>query len=119
MPAPGNGIAMTRTHVALDVKNRTGFDYRWEYNIVAGVHGLAGQPLSNLHVVAHGEMHQPGHAMRTVPVVFRSQGDGTYTGKLAFYMPGNWFVVVAVDGGNVRPSLSSFAVFLDPNDKLL
>lgn len=117
MPPPGDGVATARTRVAVDVKNRTGFDYRCEYNIVASVHGLGGQPLSNLHVVVHGEMHQPGHAMRTVPAEFRSQGDGTYAGKLAFYMPGNWIVVVAVDGGNVRPSQHAFAVFLDPNDK--
>jgi hypothetical protein len=113
--APAQAKAPVRARVALKVEDRTGYDYRWEYNVaVRATARGTGAPLRKLRVDVVGSMSIPGHSMQTVPVRFASHGDGTYTGKLAFYMPGNWTIRVTVAGTNVVKSTTRFSVYLDP-----
>jgi hypothetical protein len=118
-PTPGDGTKpITRAKVAFELRDRTGYEYRWEYNVVAHVQARgSGQPLTDLRVLATGKMNVPGHAMQTQPESLRPRGDGVYVGSLAFYMPGKWRVLVSVKGAGIVPSVTPFPVFLDPSDR--
>ena len=110
-PAAETGRAHAR--VAFELGQRTGFEYRWEYNFRVRIRDRAtGSALSGLRVLATGFMSAPGHTMQTVPVRVRDEGAGAYSAKVAFYMPGNWRVRVSVRGAAVLPALASFRVIL-------
>ena len=110
--APAGAKAPVRPRVALLLKDRTGYDYRWEYDVALRVTARStGTPLRKARVDVVGAMNVPGHSMQTVPARFVSHGDGTYTGKLAFYMPGKWTIRVTVSGTGIARSTTQFPVF--------
>lgn len=112
-PTGADTATRTKARVTLEVKNRTGWEHQWKFNILvrARAHG-SGKPLPNLRVVVSGGMSVPGHSMRAAPIRFRHQGSGIYRGAIAFYMRGEWRLVVAVKGPNVVPAVTRFNVVL-------
>jgi hypothetical protein len=111
--ATGADASRVRAKVALELGERTGFEYRWEYNVRVRIRDRAtGRPLPGLRVMATGHMSAPGHAMTTFAARIRDTGDGTYAGKIAFYMPGDWSVRVSVRGAAVLPALTTFRISL-------
>lgn len=117
--APAGGATPTadagRAHakVTLELGQRTGFEYRWEYEIRVRIRDrTTGSALTGLRVSALGMMNVPGHEMQTVPVRLRNEGAGLYGAQLAFYMPGQWRVRVSVRGTTVLPALTSFRITL-------
>ena len=110
--------APVRAKVKLELGERTGYEYQWEFGIMVHVTArTTGRPLARLHVVATGKMSVPGHSMQTPPTALRAAGPGIYVGKLAFYMPGDWRIVVSAKGASVVPSVTTFSIFLDPSDR--
>jgi len=111
--APAADAGRARAKVSFELGARTGFEYRWEYNVRLRVRDrTTGGALTGLRVFATGLMNAPGHEMRTITVRVRDTGAGTYAGTMAFYMPGEWRIRVSVRGTNVLPALASFPVFL-------
>jgi len=111
--APAADAGRARAKVSFELGARTGFEYRWEYNVRFRISNrTTGTALTGLRVFATGLMNAPGHEMRTVTLRIRDAGAGTYTGTMAFYMPGEWRIRVSVLGANVLPGLASFRVFL-------
>jgi hypothetical protein len=112
-PTRADAAARTKARVTLEVKNRIGWEHQWKFNILVRVRaGVSGKALPNLRVVVSGAMRLPGHSMRAAPIRFRHQGGGIYRGAIAFYMRGEWRLLVSVKGPNVVPAVTRFKVIL-------
>jgi YtkA-like len=105
--------AKTRAKVTFELGARTGYEYRWEFGVAVRVRARAtGKPIPNLKVAAAGRMDLPGHHMATGSVPLRYVGGGVYRAKVAFYMPGEWRVLVSVKGAKVVSSVTPFEILL-------
>ena len=110
--------AAAQPRVSFSLGKRVGDAYRWQYEVAVRVRPRAGtRPLSNLRVTVTGTMSVPGHAMQTPPTALRRTSNGTFTGRLAFYMPGNWTVKVGVHARGLAPVVKRFEIYLDPNSE--
>jgi hypothetical protein len=113
-PSRADAAARARASVTLEVKNRIGWEHQWKFNVLVRVRARgSGKPLPNLRVVVSGAMSVPGHSMRAAPIRFRHQGAGIYRGAIAFYMRGEWRLLVSVQGSNVVPAVTRFNVVVD------
>ena len=108
------GVTKTRTKVTFELRGRTGYEYEWKYHVLVRVRSAAGgTPLRGLRVVVSGAMSLPGHEMAAVPTRLRARGVGTYGGKIAFHMGGQWHVRVSVQGHNVVSSVTRFDIVIE------
>jgi hypothetical protein len=107
------GVTKTRAKVTFELRARTGYEYEWKYNVLVRVRSAArGALLRGLRVVVTGAMKLPGHEMAIVPARLRVRGVGTYGGKIAFHMGGQWHVRVSVRGHNVVSSVTELDIVI-------
>jgi hypothetical protein len=57
-------------------------------------------------------MDAPGHHMEQGPSRLQDRGAGAYQGRVAFYMPGPWRILVSVRGAKIAHSVTRFEVVL-------
>lgn len=92
---------------------RTGYDYRWEYRVRVRIRPAGPAKVrSTRRVVATALMSAPGHVMSAGPVRLSTRGAGLYEAKVAFYMPGDWKIAIAVSGGTAAAATTRFDVVL-------